>query len=335
MTDKSDIKSKIKDIQMNTLLTNSEKNIQIQKLMNTSVNIEKKIVVKCEHYPSKKCDNFYFSCCNIFTHCLRCHNEIDDTHKPILKNIRCKKCKLLQVLSNKCINNDCNIIFSKNYCEICSIWTEKSIVHCEKCGICRVGEKDKLFHCDNCEICFDITIKDSHKCVTKSYRDQTCSYCLESIHNSQNESLSIQCGHIVHKKCLDDAYKSNIYKCALCRKSMYKMNWSYLKYLINMQHMPEEDILVGDIVSCHKFSNLKFNVEEIINSDKIIIYKGFFQDWKINNKNITGFFNGESLKKDPKKVNVFCNDCEIKSLTLFHYLGNECINCGGFNTNIL
>jgi RING finger/CHY zinc finger protein 1 len=334
MSDKNDIKSKIKDIQLNKLLTNSEKNIQIQKLMNLNKHIH--TIIKCEHYPSKKCNNFYFSCCNIFTDCLRCHNDIDNSHKPILKKITCKKCKLFQNPSNKCINKDCNIIFSKNYCDICFIWTDKNIAHCEKCGFCRIGEKDKLFHCDNCEICFDICAKETHKCINKSYRDETCSYCLDSIHNSQDSSLSIQCGHFVHKKCLDNACKSNIYKCALCRKSMYKMNWVYLKYLINMQPMPEEDILIGDIVTCTKFGNIKFNVEEIINNENnLIIYKGSFPNWNINNKNVIGYFNIESLKKDVKKINIFCNDCETKSFTPFHYLGNECVNCNGFNTNIL
>jgi RING finger/CHY zinc finger protein 1 len=335
MTDKNNIKSKIKDIQINSLLTNSEKNIQIQKLMNISVNLEKKIIVKCEHYPYKNCDNFYFSCCNIFTHCLRCHNEIDDSHKPILKKITCKKCKLLQILSNKCINIECNTIFSKNYCEICSIWTDKSIVHCEKCGFCRIGQKDKLFHCDNCEICFDISVKESHKCVNISYRNQNCSYCLESTHNSQDPSISINCGHLVHTKCLDNAYKSNIYKCSICRKSMYKMNWEYLKYLIKIQPLPIDDILIGDTVTCNILGNLKFKIDEIINNDNLVIYKGYFPNWIINNKNVIAYFNKESLKKDPKKVNIFCNDCETKSLTFFHYLGNECTNCCGFNTNIL
>lgn len=333
----NDFKAKIRDIQNNNLLTNIEKNIKIQELMNNNYKQNYKpnnVILKCEHYPSKKCNNFYFSCCNTFTHCLRCHNEVDSTHKPVLKNITCEKCKLFQIPSNKCINKDCNIMFSKNYCDICNIWTEKSIVHCEKCGFCRIGEKDKLFHCDNCEICFDISSKDSHKCVNKSYRDQTCSYCLESIHDSQDNSLSINCGHYVHKKCLDNAYKSNIYKCSICRKSMYKINWIHLKYLINMQPMPEEDILVGDNVICCKFGHMKLIVEEIINHN-LIIYKGFFPDWIMNGKNVVGYFNNKSLKKEPKKVNIFCNDCESKSLTLFHYLGNECINCGGFNTNIL
>lgn len=328
----TDIKSKIKDIQNNNLLTNIEKNIQIQNLMNPYK--PSNIILKCEHYPYKKCDNFYFSCCNIFTNCIRCHNEIDNSHKPILKNIRCKICKLLQNPSNNCINIDCNTIFSTNYCNSCYIWTSNPIVHCDKCGLCRIGEKNKLFHCDNCEACFNIETKNYHKCVNLSYRNQSCSYCLESTHDSQDNSLSINCGHLVHKKCLDNAYKSNIYKCSICRKSMYKINWIYLKYLINIQPMPLEDFFIGDIVTCNKFGNINFMIHDIINKNNLIMYKGSFPNWIMNNNNVIAFFNKISLKKKPKKVNVFCNDCETKSYTSFHYLGNECINCCGFNTSI-
>ncbi len=89
------IKTKIKNIQNDNLLSNIEKNTQIQNLMNVNYNKYKNTNIICEHYLSKKCDNFYFSCCNIFSNCLRCHNDINNTHKPILQYIRCKECKLL------------------------------------------------------------------------------------------------------------------------------------------------------------------------------------------------------------------------------------------------
>jgi len=330
----TDIKSKIKDIVNNNSLSSSQKNTLIQSLY-TPYNISSSTNNICEHYPSKYCDNFYFSCCNIFTNCLRCHNDFDNTHKPILQFIRCTKCKLLQNPSNKCINNNCLSSFSKYYCHFCHIWTHKPITHCSSCGICRIGHPNSLFHCDNCQICFDISSKNSHICVN-SFRDQSCSFCLEPTHNSQYSSLSINCGHFVHKICLDNAFKSNIFKCSICRKSIFKVDWSFLKYLISSQPMPIDDISVDDIVSCSSLGNIPFHVTNIINIHNTILYHGFFPNWtNYNGTFVFATFNKLALFKSPKNVNIFCNDCDTKSFTPFHYLGNECFNCNSFNTSIL
>lgn len=264
---------------------------------------------------------------------MRCHS---DDHKPILHKITCSNCKLIQDPSSKCIEPTCNISFSKNYCLKCFIWTEVDIHHCDKCGLCRVGNKDDLFHCDNCDACFDIKNKEEHQCITKketnkvglTYREQNCAYCFDSTHNSQKSSLLLKCGHIVHHKCLSNAIESNQYRCPVCRQSINKIDWSYLKSLIDMQPMPEEDINIGDTVTCIPFGNQFVKIIDIIlfeNSN--ILYKGV-----IDNLNISGSFNRESLKKPLKKIEIYCNDCNNKSNTLFHYLGNECMNCGSFNT---
>ena len=50
----------------------------------------------------------------------------------------------------------------------------------------------------------------------------------------------------------------------------------------------------------------------------------------------------EVIKKNPMpeeykhlKVEIFCNDCNKKSIVSKHFMGNECEHCNSFNTNIL
>lgn len=320
-------------IKKNENLTPLEKNQAITDIINDSnKNILKNLKSKnkCTHYLQKKCNHFYFSCCNDIYDCLRCHNEINK-HKPILETITCKKCNYIQIPSNKCINDECNIIFSKNYCNICFIWTSNEIYHCDKCSFCRVTNKNILFHCDNCEACFDSRNKDLHVCMNQSFRTLECPYCLESIFNSQDSSIKLNCSHIVHYKCYEKSLENFNYKCPTCRKSTLEINWNYLKNLIELQPMPNEPISINDIVKCKTLSNMEFKIMNI----KDDICSGYFTNWKLkNNENVKAYINLNDLIKEPTKVYIYCNDCCKKSQVLFHYLGNECLYCGSFNTLI-
>jgi len=46
-----------------------------------------------------------------------------------------------------------------------------------------------------------------------------------------------------------------------------------------------------------------------------------------------------NLQKMPEmynyKVEILCNDCNDKTVTSFHFIGNECQSCGSFNTTII
>jgi len=35
------------------------------------------------------------------------------------------------------------------------------------------------------------------------------------------------------------------------------------------------------------------------------------------------------------RVEILCNDCVVKEITPFHFFGNKCTKCGGYNTNII
>jgi RING finger/CHY zinc finger protein 1 len=327
----SDLRNEIQKIRANHELSTNDKNKLIQDVMNknnkTNNNLRNHDIKDCTHYPNKNCNYFYFSCCNKFAHCIRCHNEIDNDHKPNLINITCANCKLFQKPSNQCTK--CNIIFNKNYCSICYIWTDKDIYHCDQCGLCRVGKKDASFHCTNCETCFDISnIK--HQCKTNiSYKDKTCGFCLENIYDSQIPVHTLSCNHFVHIKCFKNATENDQYKCPVCRKSMFNVDWTFLRNMISIQPMPEDDIIIGTIVSCKYFGKMK--VLDIYEHGNM--YYGELFEFGLSNK-VYGSFYKNDVKKLPKMVNIICNDCNEKSNVKYHYLGCECYNCGSFNVSI-
>jgi RING finger/CHY zinc finger protein 1 len=335
MNNQDNIRKDIIKIKEDNTLTESEKNSKIQNLLynNKNNNNNKNIFEEdnnCNHYPNKLCNKFYFSCCNLFYNCIRCHNEsILNEHLPIPEAINCSICNLIQPSSNECMNEDCKTIFDKSYCKKCFIWTSKDIYHCNKCELCRLGTEESIYHCDNCDICFNIESKDFHKCSKISYKEQLCAYCIDSIHSSQIAPITLNCGHIVHQKCMNDAIKLNEYKCPNCRKSICNVDWTLLKYLIESQPMPLEEIYENDIVEYFNQKIIITNINNIIKIDyNNIIYEGYFEKTPY----VKGYFNKKSLYKPPKMKDIYCNDCDKKSNVKFHYLGHECKECGSFNT---
>lgn len=341
MNSQNNIRDEIKKIKNNTSLTSNQKNMEIQNLMYNKNNYKNNISnvnnpdKLCTHYLSKLCKSFYFSCCNSFYNCMRCHNE-NDNHTPSLEAIKCSICEFIQPASNKCFNNECNTIFDVNYCNKCYIWTNKDIYHCKECGICRIGTHETLIHCNKCDICFNVTNnldKNNHICANITYRDKVCSYCMDNIYTSQDVSLPLKCGHIVHQSCMNNAIKSGEYRCATCRKTMYTIDWSLLREMIRIQPMPLEEIKIGDIVKCRIMDNKELKITKIKNYsnnlEQFILYEAEFLDTISYMK---GVFNRNALIKEGKKIEIYCNDCDTKSIVEFHYAGHECKKCGSFNT---
>ena len=70
----------------------------------------------------------------------------------------------------------------------------------------------------------------------------------------------------------------------------------------------------------------KFKITKI--NDNMI--SGILINWQLNNNVIATFYKNDLLLK--YTVTVYCNDCNIKTESDFHFLGVECKNCCGFNT---
>jgi RING finger/CHY zinc finger protein 1 len=266
MSSEQEKRELIKSINLDKSLSDKEKRIKIQQIMmgnfnNASYNkcLKSNFEKTCEHY-NKKCYKFHFTCCNIYDPCIRCHRErrliesenmLCNDNNIIVEQITCSECDFAQPLSNICIN--CSVQFATNYCDICKIYTDKNITHCEYCKICRIGNKDDLFHCFNCNGCFFSINKSSHKCQI-NLLDETCSVCNESIFNSRYNSHISECGHPIHEKCLQDSLTHGQYKCSLCKKSIIDMSahWNMIRTSIANTPLP--------------FNMFPINLDDIVDS---------------------------------------------------------------------
>eukprot|EP01117_Protostelium_nocturnum_P018723 TRINITY_DN7892_c0_g1_i1.p1 TRINITY_DN7892_c0_g1~~TRINITY_DN7892_c0_g1_i1.p1 ORF type:complete len:395 (-),score=68.18 TRINITY_DN7892_c0_g1_i1:57-1241(-) len=241
-------------------------------------------VLGCKHYPID-C-KVRAPCCGKFFVCRLCHDEKSDhkINRHAVTEMICMHCKTLQPISQTC--KQCEKSLARYYCPICKFHDDtpdKKIYHCPHCGICRVGEglgKD-FFHCDTCGLCLSIQLRD-HKCIENRGKAD-CTICGEDLFTSTIGISVLDCGHVLHKNCLNNYYKSGSYRCPLCSKSTLDMSsyWTDLQSNIDAQPMPEEfsqakcQILCNDCqaksevpyhfigVSCPKEDCKSFNTQVI------------------------------------------------------------------------
>lgn len=334
-----EILEQIRAVRNNVLLTEDEKRRQVELLMaNSQRNIAMSVIEKsnvdnfdlsCSHYPTKQCSKLYFSCCGTIDPCKRCHME-RDCHNPVVESIECNICGTRQPPGPQC--SSCSIQFSKSYCGICWVWTDKEIFHCNFCQICRVGKADEVTHCHECECCYNSDIFPSHGCYKKSMRSVLCAICSESVYMSQKSTCILPCKHVVHHECVADSLRKGSYRCAQCRKSMVDMSrsWADMRNSISLQpldHSMLPPIKVGDIVDSPEGD---FVVQSmLLNSSQEYECEGDL----INEENLPvhHVYKLSELKKK-MTVPIHCVDCEQNCETKFHYIGLECLHCGGFNT---
>jgi len=190
----------------------------MNKILLTDLNLN---IYGCLHY-SRHCE-ILAPCCNKYYSCRFCHNN-DNTHilnRFNIEKIKCLKCNNIQNKSQYC--NNCNTCFGNYFCNICNIFDnfglEKNIYHCNKCGICRIGIKEYFYHCDICGGCLPLKLKDNHKCIFNSMK-QECAICLNDIFNCRNSSLILKCGHMFHSKCINLCLLYKKSKCPLCRQNI-------------------------------------------------------------------------------------------------------------------
>lgn len=235
----------ILDINKDSSLSAEEKRARIRDIMlGKFKNVEEIKVPDCTHY-KKLCNKFHFTCCNKTYDCCRCHNQAGlCTNQINIDEISCVSCGFKQGPSTNC--GRCNTKFSRSYCGICNIWSEKYIYHCEKCGLCRIGSLDKFIHCDNCQCCVKkpkTPDSPQHVCKISLSKKTQCLLCLETAETtSQYHLLVLECNHPVHAECQQLAFRNGNYKCPLCRKSMGNMQmlWANIDYEILVHPLPEE-----------------------------------------------------------------------------------------------
>jgi len=333
----NDDKTKIMEIMRRKDIDNVKKQKLIQEIHNKNISINKQndnFDWTCEHY-DKKCSQFTFDCCKIIDPCRRCHMEraenydLNTCKNPIVKTITCTECKLQQIPTEKCINLECNIKFSKNYCTTCQLWTKVDIVHCDKCTVCRVGTD--LFHCDICDICYNNSFP--HICPGFNLRQAKCVACMQDAYSAQHKSHLLQCKHIIHEKCMNNIFLQNNYRCPLCRKAMIDMTmyWHNLRNNINLQPMPKLYTIKHNIILNSPYGKFKVTSQDDQNN-KLFIGQLLNIPMKKENTYATATIHQNNLE-NISDINILCYDCDKKSTTKFHFLGLECMLCGSFNTS--
>jgi len=206
----------------------------------------------CGHYVSS-C-KILSKCCDKEFGCRFCHNAVMTDHeinRYKIEEVICNVCKMRQPISNSCINKECtNKLFASYYCDICHLYSHNpfsEIFHCDKCNICRICSfgttRNDYFHCDKCGGCIINKIKDTHKCVEDSLRNDCC-ICLENIFLSREHVVILPCGHAIHNTCYISSLEQEKLTCPLCRKTMiaddqHKMVKTYYDNLIELNPIRE------------------------------------------------------------------------------------------------
>lgn len=331
-------------INNDTLLTQQEKALRRQQLFSAPI-LENKLVSNesktCEHY-QKSCYKFYFECCGIYDPCKRCHLKrpahivSDDLIGITVNEITCSTCETAQSPSHSCVG--CETKFSNSYCEICYVWTEKDIYHCEKCGVCRVKEEGVIaVHDDSIGICMkskknNNRPKYNFKVSNIEARKNCCAICKENTFIYMRHNTVLRCGHQVHDDCLKEYFQHN-YKCPNCKKSSLNMSsyWVKIRQQKRMLRLPPDfyPITEGSIVGSD-FG--RFRINSIQDGE---MFSGEFVDWtlgRVGQKKANATLSKSSIKSELHYVQIYCNDCETIDLTQQHFVGLECVKCGSFNT---
>lgn len=209
---------------------------------------------KCQHY-KRACDIQCVKCSGWFG-CRLCHDEHVSDH-PIDRfatlRCRCRKCKTEQAVEKMC--ESCGEVFGEHFCRECRMWCDFEIFHCQGCGICRKGLRESFEHCKSCDACLPVGHKNDCKSATAGSssisRDAVCPICLEELFSSILPWQNSPCGHRVHSHCIEEAQKKGEFRCPLCKKCLFKMDWEQIQEEIELQPMPEEYKGVTSTIYCN------------------------------------------------------------------------------------
>ncbi len=154
------------------------------------------------------------------------------------------------------------------------------------------------------------------------------------------------CSIAIHTDCLDAARKKGDYRCPSCRKSVYDMEqvWREIRLSVRQQPLPFHMFppKVGDTF---RSTYGLFKIESIEDVPVLSageptgqsshMFKGSLIEWTLSDgSQPTATLQESAISTLNERVMAaWCNDCESKGQSVFHFLGLECVRCGGFNTS--
>lgn len=239
---------------------------------NEKLDKKNNVYENCGHYISS-C-KIISKCCNKEFGCRICHDANVKDHeinRYKIEEVVCNMCKMRQPVSNECINESCsNKKFASYYCNVCHLYSHEpfsEIYHCDKCNICRIctfgSSRDDYFHCNKCGGCINIKVKETHKCVEDSLKNDCC-ICLENIFLSREHVVILPCGHAIHNGCYISSLQNDKLSCPLCRKTMieddqHKQVNMYYDNLIEMHPIRDKSTIVIKCNDCELVGEVIFH----------------------------------------------------------------------------
>ena len=189
---------------------------------------------------------------------------------------------------------ECNKIQDKsNKCIECSIKFSEN--YCNKCNLW--SDKKHIYHCDKCKICRVGLQEDMYHC-------ENCNICFPLKTKNFHKCSKINCIENSCPVCLENLNDNQ--KSIIIMKCKHPIHLECYKELINNN-----------------------------NSKCPLCKKMFLDDENLKNYwiHIENNINNQSMPNDyKKKIEIYCYECEKKTVTDFHFLGLKCVNCGGYNT---
>lgn len=183
-----------------------------------------------------------------------------------------------------------------NKCNSCGIVFAE--YHCGKCNIWMSNAK-RPFHCDQCGFCRVGGRETFRHC-------NTCCMCISvTVYDTHN--------------CMRDKYKNN---CPVCTEDMFSSRQS------------PQDLPCGHAIHAHCFRKLAgFDYRCPVCKKTVVSRASMAAAWNARSRDIAM----QPMPPDlARTVNITCNDCERKSDNCnFHFLGVQCPHCDSFNTQQL
>ncbi|KAL7522893.1 hypothetical protein ACHAWX_007774 [Stephanocyclus meneghinianus] len=229
-------------------------------------------------------NNIVSPCCNKVFGCRVCHDEMSAACGPM------DRFAIKEIVCKECNTRQSS---STNACFSCGIAFAEW--HCPKCNLWMDLSK-RPFHCDKCGIC-RVGGQDNFR-----HCEQCCMCISVAVYETHN--------------CIKDKYKSN---CPVCREDMFSSRQS------------PQDLPCGHAIHAHCFRNLAgFDYRCPICKKTIMSRTSMAAAWQARARDIEMQPMPEDLAR---VVNIMCNDCEKKSVNCsWHFLGVQCPECRSFNT---
>lgn len=189
---------------------------------------------------------------------------------------------------------ECKTIQNKsNKCIKCNIKFAEN--YCNKCNLWT--DKNQIYHCNKCNIC-RVGLQD------EMYHCDNCNLCFPKNTKNMHKCSKINCNDNFCPVCLENLNDNQ--KGVIIMKCKHPIHYDCFKELLknNTSKCP----------LCKKMFLDDYNLKHY---------------WTYLENNI----NNQSMPEEyKKKIDIYCYECELKSITDYHFLGLKCINCGGYNT---